>query len=158
LDSGGGLNAVLIDSLLVSLDLIVHKWGPANMQERLRGLTNLMADTLARFLGTRVRILPKSERCGHILGVRLAEEDGEEVANTLRALCESLCEHGVLVSVRGCCLRISPYLFNTSKEVLCFCSLFTQLLLATSPGPRLREYYTIKVRIFQGPLLLITLF
>lgn len=84
--------------------------------------------------------------------MRLAEEDGNEReegeagegeggASRLRALCAALAEHDVHVSVRGGCVRVSLYVFNTPQEVSRFSALFTQLLLLPpllpSPSPSL---------------------
>ena len=124
LDAGGHPNPVTIASLRSSLALTL-KWGPANLQSHLQTLTDALADKLACYLGKRIVVPPKGQRCGHILGVRLADGDID-----LHALLLTLKDHGMFVSVRGGCVRISLYIFNTLLEVHRFAALFSQLVLS----------------------------
>ena len=124
LDAGGHANPVTIASLRSSLSLTL-KWRPENLQSHLRTLTDALADKLTRYLGKRIVISPKEQRCGHILGVRLTDGDID-----LHALLVTLKDHGMFVSFRGGCVRVSLYIFNTLLEVHRFAALFCQLVLS----------------------------
>ena len=136
LDAGGHPNPVTIASLRSSLALTL-KWGPANLQSHLQTLTDALADKLACYLGKRIVVPPKGQRCGHILGVRLADGDID-----LHALLLTLKDHGMFVSVRGGCVRISLYIFNTLLEVHRFAALFSQLVLSADLYEPLRVMVT----------------
>lgn len=142
LDAGGKLNPVSMAAVKQALTLTLH-WRPAAIQAQLRELTDCLADKLIRYLGARVSIVPSSQRCGHILGVRLGvgilpaeeEEDEEGVGGRrsrrqefLHEVLEALKRHGVVVSLRGGCLRLSPYVFNTLVQMNRTAALLAQLL------------------------------
>ena len=123
IDSGGSPNPVTIASLHTSLTLTL-RWGPDRLQTHIRALSDTLAEKLTSYLEDKVVLLSPGERCGHILGVRLADKERD-----LHSLMVALQSHGVFVSVRGGCVRVSLYVFNTLLEVRRFAALFAQLVL-----------------------------
>ena len=64
----------------------------------------------------------------HILGLRLSPLAVQYGLADWSDICSDLATSSAYVSVRGSCLRISPYIHNTFEQVNTFASLLTQLM------------------------------
>lgn len=85
----------------------VLAWGVRQIQERLSRITQNIAE-LAEEQG--YFVLPKHERCGHMIGLRHPAGIPDELARRLT-------EAKVFVSIRGDCVRIAPHLYNDLSDV-----------------------------------------
>ena len=86
----------------------VTEWTPAVVQERLAGLTTMVAEA-ARSRGWRVP--PDAHRIGHFIGVT-------PPGPLPTGLMASLAAKRVFISQRGDGLRISPYLYNEPDDIV----------------------------------------
>jgi selenocysteine lyase/cysteine desulfurase len=91
-------------------------WGVEEIQSYLRGLTDLIAEG-AEKIG--LRVAPRELRAGHMIGLRLAGRDPQEVA-------AALARARVHVSVRGDSVRVSPHVYNDEGDVARLLEVFTQ--------------------------------
>jgi selenocysteine lyase/cysteine desulfurase len=82
-------------------------WGVEEIQDTLRGLTDLVADAAT---GLGLSVNPRQQRAGHLVGLRLGSHDP-------RAVAAALSEARVYVSVRGGSVRVSPHVFNDHRDV-----------------------------------------
>jgi len=106
-DVGERSNFILVPMLLEALHLL-EGWGVEVIQAHTRELTDAVARGAAE-LGFRSR--DRAWRSGHILGLRTPTE--VEPGRLHRALHD----RGVMVSLRGTALRISPHLYNQPSDV-----------------------------------------
>jgi selenocysteine lyase/cysteine desulfurase len=86
---------------------LIHSWGLAAIEARLRLLTDLLAERLSA-LGLDIR--PRHLRSPHILGFRLPKGSAAEAANEMERA-------GIFLSVRHEFLRLSPHVFNDEEDV-----------------------------------------
>jgi hypothetical protein len=89
-------------------------WEPCNIQAYLTTLT----DQLARSINTKCPLLSvkqKNRRCGHIIGVKFKDDSLNNSAISLLGI--ALKERQVILSVRSGCVRVAPYIYNSSDEI-----------------------------------------
>ena len=128
LDSGGRPNPVLVPMAVAALKLVLE-WGVDNIQEYLLKLINSLRKKLSDTLGPYLTFPSSSLQYGsHILGLRLSPLAVQCGLADWSGICTDLAASSVYVSVRGSCLRISPYIHNTLEHVNTFTSLLTQLM------------------------------
>lgn len=105
-DMGGFPQFVLVPMAFAALAQL-EDWGVGRVQATLRRLTDrIAAGTEA--LGCAV--LPRDQRVGHMLGVRLPDGIPPGLSSRLE-------EERVFVSVRGDSIRVSPHLYNDEEDV-----------------------------------------
>jgi selenocysteine lyase/cysteine desulfurase len=96
----------LVPMAVAALDQILQ-WGVANVARALAAVTGEIAGRAAE-LG--LRVPPSTERGPHMLGIELPRD-------VARRIGDHLAERGVVASVRGSALRISPHLHTTRADV-----------------------------------------
>ncbi len=106
-DMGQRFNPVSLPMALAGMELM-HGWGTAAVAERLRYLTDSLADAAA---GRGMQPVPRRLRAPHILG--LTPPPGRRVAQIVGSLAEA----GVHVADRGAALRVGPHVFNDEEDV-----------------------------------------
>lgn len=106
-DMGERSNPITVPMQNAGLRLLLD-WGVPRIQEYCRRLTEPLARE-AEALGLEVEESPW--RASHLFGLRLPEEARPA------ALAEELKDEGVVVSVRGDALRVSPHLYNDERDV-----------------------------------------
>eukprot|EP01033_Poteriospumella_lacustris_P014601 gene14601-10440_t len=121
LDAGGRANPIFVPMLRSALKLIHSITVPA-IYEHLTSFCDALQLKLSQLPAYHdiFAIAPKEQRGGHILGLRFHDLE------LLRKVHKTLKEHGIHTSVRGHCLRISPYLSNTIQDANLFQALFFQ--------------------------------
>ena len=82
-------------------------WDVENVSETIGGLTDLIEEEAVE---RGIEAVPKQARARHMIGLRLGPAAPEDLAARLAA-------QGVYVSVRGESVRVSPYLYNTGRDV-----------------------------------------
>lgn len=106
-DVGQRSNFALLPMLVAALELLL-RWGPGNIQEYCRELTGaLVAD--ARDAGFQVE--DEGYRASHLFGIR------PPTGTDLRDLQRRLDARGVVASLRGSALRISPHIYNDGSDI-----------------------------------------
>lgn len=105
-DVGGRSNFALIPMVAAALEQLLI-WGVDEINASLQKRTTQIADHAAA-LG--LRVTPKDQRLGHMLGLRFPDGAHAGIAERLK-------EAGVFVSVRGDAIRVSPHLYNTDEDV-----------------------------------------
>lgn len=105
-DMGEFPQFVLAPMATVALQQILA-WGVAHIQQALLSLTEKIAQ-LATEDG--YSVLPRDERCAHMIGIR-------HPAGTPPGLAMLLKEARVFVSIRGDSIRIAPHLYNDLEDV-----------------------------------------
>jgi selenocysteine lyase/cysteine desulfurase len=106
LDVGEWSNFILLPMAAAALDLVIE-WGPGRVAATLAPLTALIEEG-TRGLG--LEPVPAEHRLAHMLGVRFPS--GLPVG-----LRERLGAEKIHVSVRGSAVRVSPHLYNTTRDV-----------------------------------------
>lgn len=121
LDAGGRANPIFVPMLRSALKLI-HSITVPVINERLVSFCDTLQLKLTQFPSYHdvFTIASKEQRGGHILGLRFHDLE------LLRKVHKTLKEHGIHTSVRGHCLRISPYLANTIQDANLFQALLFQ--------------------------------
>ena len=114
-DMGEVSNFTSMPVAIAALDQTLG-WGVEEIQSYLRGLTDLIADG-AEKIG--LRVAPRELRAGHMIGLRLAGRDPQEVA-------AALARARVHVSVRGDSVRVAPHVYNDEGDVTRLLEVFTQ--------------------------------
>lgn len=89
---------------------LVAGWGHAAVAERLRALTDTLAETVARL---QLSVLPREHRAPHILGVRLP-------GGMKPGLIAALAAQGAYASDRLGVLRISPHVWADGEDLARF--------------------------------------
>ncbi len=105
-DVGERGNLVLLPMVKAGLEQL-HAWGVENVHETVRGLTRSIIAAADR-LG--FEAIPSEKCIGHIVGLR--SKDGVPAGAV-----EKLADRKVYISQRGDCLRISPHIYNTPKDI-----------------------------------------
>ena len=105
-DAGEFPQFVLVPMAIAALRQILS-WSVERVQQALSSLTERVAE-LATENG--YSVLPRSERCGHMIGIRHA-------AGIPARLTTSLKEANVFVSIRGDSIRVAPHLYNDPKDI-----------------------------------------
>ena len=82
-------------------------WEVLNIETALSGLTEKIAQA-ARELG--YLVLPRDERCGHMLGIRHPDGIPSGLVTTLK-------KAQVFVSIRGDSIRVAPHLYNDLHDI-----------------------------------------
>jgi len=99
-------NFMLVPMLTAALQQILA-WSPEQIQAYCRDIARPALDTLQN-MGCYLE--PDAERAHHLYGIRLPDQiDGDKLQAALQ-------EKKVWVSRRGTALRISPHVYNTSKD------------------------------------------
>ena len=110
-DRGERDSFITIPMALAGLELI-RSWGVAEIEARLRMLTDLLAKRLSA-LG--IEVPPHHLRAPHILGFRLPKGNAAEAASEMERA-------GIFLSVRHEFLRLSPHVFNDEEDVERLCA------------------------------------
>jgi selenocysteine lyase/cysteine desulfurase len=105
-DVGERSNFVLLPMANEALRQILD-WGVENVSETIGELTDLIEEE-ARKRG--IEAVSAKWRGRHMIGLRLGSQAPEDLAARLAA-------KGVIVSVRGESVRVSPHLYNTEEDV-----------------------------------------
>lgn len=105
-DVGEAANFVLVPMVLAALDQIIS-WRVERVSATIRTLTSRIAAD-ARTLG--LDVAPDDRRAPHMLGVRLPAEVPPDLA-------QRLADRDVHVSVRGRSIRVSPHVYNDSRDL-----------------------------------------
>jgi len=82
-------------------------WNVTRIEQALSFLTERVADLAAQ---NGYSVLPRSERCGHMIGIR-------HRAGIPAKLAVSLKEANVFVSIRGDSIRVAPHLYNDLSDI-----------------------------------------
>ncbi len=106
-DVGERSNFILVPMVVAALRLLLD-WGPGRIQAYTSGLSRELL-TGAAALGYTVE--EDLYRVGHIFGIRTPE------GLSMPRLSEALRNEGVSASLRGSALRVSPHLYNDSRDV-----------------------------------------
>jgi len=105
-DVGEHSNFVLVPMATAALEQLAE-WGIENVEEYLGALTEPVASA-ARDLGCEV--LPAEKRVNHMLGIQVPGGVPEELTDRFEA-------EGLIVSVRGDSIRVSPHLHTDRSDV-----------------------------------------
>lgn len=108
-DLGERNNPIAIPIAAAGLELVAA-WGQAAIAERLRMLTDMIADAATR-LG--IAVPARDRRVPHVIGLRFA-------GGVPAGLVERLAAEGVHVAERGGALRVSPHVYNDEGDVARF--------------------------------------
>jgi len=114
-DMGEVSNFALMPVAIAALEQTLG-WGVEEIQGYLRRLTDLIADG-AEKIG--LRVAPRELRAGHMIGLRLAGRDPQEVA-------AALARARVHVSVRGDSVRVAPHVYNDEGDVARLLEVFSK--------------------------------
>lgn len=106
-DVGERSNPILLPMLAAALRQVLA-WTPAGIQAYCRALTRPLADE-ARSLGYAVE--DEAWRGSHLFGLRLPLGADQEAVQA------ALEKRGVVASVRGTALRISPHVYNDATDI-----------------------------------------
>ncbi|HEY0421450.1 MAG TPA: aminotransferase class V-fold PLP-dependent enzyme [Acetobacteraceae bacterium] len=106
-DMGQRNNPVTLPMALAGMELL-ESWGREQMAERMRHLTDLLAE---RAEAAGLRAVPRPLRPPHILGLHPPDGIG---AGSLVA---SLAGQNVHVAERGGCIRVGAHVFNDEEDV-----------------------------------------
>jgi selenocysteine lyase/cysteine desulfurase len=87
---------------------LLQSFGPENVWQRILALVDRLVDGLQRDTRVQLRSCLDEESRSGIVNVACQDPDSAS---------QRLMEHGVVVSVRGGGLRISPHFYNTEKEI-----------------------------------------
>jgi selenocysteine lyase/cysteine desulfurase/dTDP-4-dehydrorhamnose reductase len=124
LDSGGHPNPVCIPAVKAALKLILE-WKPTLISLYTKKLNDYLWEQLEKCCPGYFSVC--SKRSPHILGVRLTEY-AHSKGFSLQYWKRSLIENNIFVSIRGGCLRISPYIYTTFSHVNKFIATTAQLI------------------------------
>lgn len=106
-DVGERSNFALLPGLIAALELL-HEWTPAGIQDYCAALTAELLDEAPR-LG--YRLDEEGGPASHLFGLRMP--DGVDL-DAARSFLEA---RGVVASLRGSALRISPHVYNDEEDV-----------------------------------------
>jgi selenocysteine lyase/cysteine desulfurase len=108
-------NFVLNPMFKAALEQILD-WGVEHIQTYTKNLSREPV-TILQDLGCRVEA--EVERCGHLFGVRLEEQNFD-----FQQLLQAFAEQNAYVSFRGNAIRVAPHLYNDeadfTKLIYCF--------------------------------------
>ena len=116
-DMGQRFNPVSLPMALAGMDLL-HRWGRAALEQRLRATTDLLA---ARAAAMGLEPVSERFRAPHILGLRAPGGD----AGTL---VERLASRGVHVAKRGDNIRLGVHIYNDEEDVSRFAAAMQELI------------------------------
>jgi len=105
-DMGPADSMILLPMSKAGLEQVTE-WGPGEIQESLRVLTDRIADR-AEAMG--LVVPPRERRVGHFIGLRAKGPLPDGLLDHLRA-------ERIYVSLRGGAIRVSPHLFNDTADV-----------------------------------------
>ncbi|MBV8898107.1 MAG: aminotransferase class V-fold PLP-dependent enzyme [Acidobacteriaceae bacterium] len=105
-DMGEFSQFVLVPMAAAALRQILT-WGVNNIHEAISALTATIAEC-AEDQG--YVVLPRDQRCGHMIGIRHPEGIPNELPGLLQ-------QARIFVSIRGDSIRIAPHLYNDQKHV-----------------------------------------
>lgn len=105
-DAGEFPQFVLVPMAIAALRQILS-WKVARIEQALSFLTERVAGLAVE---NGYSVLPRSERCGHMIGIRHAAGIPAKLATSLR-------EAKVFVSIRGDSIRVAPHLYNDLSDI-----------------------------------------
>jgi selenocysteine lyase/cysteine desulfurase len=105
-DAGEFPQFVLVPMAIAALRQILS-WNVARIEQALSFLTERVAE-LAPENG--YSVLPRSERCAHMIGIRHGAGIPAKLATSLK-------EANVFVSIRGDSIRVAPHLYNDLSDI-----------------------------------------
>lgn len=105
-DMGEFPQFVSVPMAIVAIRQILS-WGIASIQQALSVLT---AHTARLAEETGYSILPRAERCAHMIGLRRQQGIPPELLMRLQ-------EANVFVSIRGASIRVAPHLYNSLDDI-----------------------------------------
>ncbi len=106
-DAGEHANQIALPMLSEGVRQVLE-WGVENIRAYCADLTSAFQNRLE---GEGFLLAPQSERVGHIMGLRLADE------GRIPAIMAALRERNVRISQRGNALRVSPHVYNDSGDM-----------------------------------------
>lgn len=105
-DMGERNNPINLPMGIVAVEQLLA-WGPANIAETIRPLTDRVAE---QAVARGFTVPPAKHRMAHIVGMRRERGVPEDIDKRLAA-------QNVHVSLRGDSIRVSPHVFNTPEDV-----------------------------------------
>ena len=105
-DAGEFPQFVLVPMAIAALRQILS-WNVARVEQALSFLTERVAEQAAE---NGYSVLPRSERCAHMIGIRHSAGIPEKLATSLK-------EANVFVSIRGDSIRVAPHLYNDLSDI-----------------------------------------
>ena len=105
-DVGEKANFALLPVLLNSLQQVLS-WEVSRIEATLCRTTSAIAER-AKELG--LEVVEPHQRAGHFLGLRFPQGLPANIG-------ERLAQHQIYVSIRGDSLRVTPYLYNTDRDI-----------------------------------------
>ena len=105
-DAGEFPQFVLVPMAIAALRQILS-WNVARIEQALSFLTERVAKQAAE---NGYSVLPRSERCGHMIGIRHSAGIPAKLATSLK-------QANVFVSIRGDSIRVAPHLYNDLSDI-----------------------------------------
>src|SRR5262249_5791465 len=105
-DMGEFPQFVLTAMATTALEQVIE-WGVERIQSEISAWTSRAEDGAVQ---AGAEAVPRSDRVGHMIGIRLLAGIGATLVSALAAA-------SVSVSVRGDAIRVAPHLFNTSADI-----------------------------------------
>jgi selenocysteine lyase/cysteine desulfurase len=100
-------NFILVPMLIQAIKQI-NKWGPQSISSYIEELSK---DAIDEIMDLGFVVETKENRASHLFGIRFGEKmDAEKIQKSLRA-------HKVNVSFRGDAIRVSPHLYNDTRDI-----------------------------------------
>ena len=98
---------IQIPMLKVALSQIL-KWGPDNIQKYCSKITE---HSLKNLMDAGLHLASEKQRVNHLFSLQFKNQDEASKAYNF------VSENRISVSLRGNCIRVSPYLYNTADEI-----------------------------------------
>jgi len=121
-DVGGHSNFILVPMMVRALEQILS-WGPENIQDYCR---TLMGTVQEEILSMGYRITEGSS--AHLFGLHVPDHISRH------RLQDSLEREGVSVSLRGKAIRISPHVYNNSRDIAALCQALADASRSSAPS------------------------
>jgi selenocysteine lyase/cysteine desulfurase len=107
---------IQIPMLKVALQQILQ-WGVENIQQYCYSITE---EVIQKLMESGISLASEKERVNHLFSLKFIEEDvAKKVYHTLQ-------QEEVYVSLRGKCIRVSPYVYNTKSDLEKLASVVSQ--------------------------------
>lgn len=136
IEAGGGHNFVQMAMLQESLTLLNDCWRPERIYPYLSYLTDNFANKLtAAFPDGPVAVLPKEERSGNILGIRVCA-DAPWSITPARIVEDLLRSHNIIVAERAGVIRVSPFISHTVGDMDRAVASFVDVINSMQERPR----------------------
>lgn len=105
-DMGEKSNMHTLPIVIAALEQILE-WQVPRIESYISSLTNQLVD-IATF--KKYEVIPVNNRSHHMIGIRKAGGFSTD-------FCDKLKSHHIHVSLRGVCLRVSPHVYNCSRDI-----------------------------------------